>query len=540
MSVKVAADDMHELGTDRRAVLASALGWAAAMGVVRELAQFGATFVGEARADEPAASTPAEPPAKKPFSADEIKEMARKLAASDYSLTSVELPEPFNKLSYDQYRDIRFKPDQAIWRGQKLDTEIQLFPLGWLYDVPVEIWVVENGEARQLTADNHLFTLGPLVGKAAPDNAPFGFSGFRIHGPINRADYLDEYVVFQGASYLRAVGRGENYGASARGLAINTARAGGEEFPYFRGFWIEKPTPGQPGIVVHALLDSPSVAGAYRFIIQPGESTIMDVDVTLFTRKGIPHIGYAPLTSMYLFSPANLRRFNDFRPAVHDSDGLAVLNGGGERLWRPLINHKTLQISAFVDKDPKGFGLAQRKRNFHGYEDLEAHYEHRPTVWVEPKGAWGEGVIELIEIPVDVEIHDNIVVFWKPAKGLEGKTQYDFSYRLNWGEAVPAAWSGAWVDATRVGKAKEADKTLFVIDFTGPAVKDLRDMPVCDLTNSTGQVANVVVQKNPEVSGVRVSFELNPDGAELVELRCALKAGDQWISESWMYRWTKP
>ncbi len=537
MSVKVAANGMHDEEMDRRAVLESALGWAAMMGIVRSISQMG---TGVAWADEAASDGPPQAhAAKKPFSSDDIKDMARRLAAADFSPQTVELPEPFNKLSYDQYRDIRFKPDQAIWRGEKLDTEIQLFPLGWLYDRPVEIWLVENGEARKLNADSRLFTLGPLVGKG-PDEAPFGFSGFRIHGPINRADYLDEYAVFQGASYLRAVGRGENYGASARGLAINTARAGGEEFPYFRGFWIEKPTPGQPGIVVHALLDSVSVAGAYRFLIQLGESTVMDVDVTLFTRKNIPHIGYAPLTSMYLTSPANLRRLNDFRPGVHDSDGLAVLNGRGERLWRPLINHKTLQISAFVDKDPKGFGLAQRERDFHAYEDLEAHYERRPTVWVEPKGAWGEGVIELIEIPIDVEIHDNIVVFWKPAKALDAGAQYDFSYRLNWGETVPAAWSGAWVSSTRVGQAKTAVSTLFVIDFAGPAVKELRDMPVCDLTHNVGQTSNVVVQRNPEISGIRASFELNPDGAELVELRCALKAGDQWISESWMYRWTKP
>jgi len=538
--VKVAANGMQDQELDRRAVLGSALTWAAVMAAVRDVARFGLS--GEAWAAGSAAPSAGEtePPASsKPFSSDAIKEMARRLAAADFSQPTIELPAPFDKLSYDQYRDIRFKPEQAIWRGAKLDVEIQLFPLGWLYDMPVEIWLVENGEARKLTADSKLFTLGPLVGNG-PDNAPFGFSGFRIHGPINRADYLDEYVVFQGASYLRAVGRGENYGASARGLAINTARAGGEEFPYFRGFWIEKPTPAQAGIIVHAVLDSPSLAGAFRFLIEPGEATIMDVDVTLFTRKNIPHIGYAPLTSMYLTSPANLRRLNDFRPSVHDSDGLAVFNGSGERLWRPLINHKTLQISAFVDKDPKGFGLAQRQRDFHAYEDLEAHYERRPTVWVEPKGAWGEGVIELIEIPVDVEIHDNIVVFWKPAKGLEAGAQYDFSYRLNWGDAVPASWSGAWVAATRVGQAKTAGSTLFVIDFAGPAVKDLRDMPVCELTHNAGQTSNIVVQRNPEISGIRVSFELNPDGAELVELRCALKAGDQWISESWMYRWTKP
>lgn len=517
---------------DRRAVLGQALGCGAAIGLAREV------LAGQLALAQDAPASPPQPQSP-PFSANTVKEFARKLSGSDYVQPVLELPDQFKKLSYDQYRDIRFKADQAIWHSDKLDTEIQLFPLGWLYDSPVDIWIVESGQAAKLVADKRFFTLGPLVG-AGPDEAPFGFSGFRIHGPVNRADYLDEYVVFQGASYLRAVGRGENYGASARGLAINTARPGGEEFPFFRSFWIEKPTPMFPGVTVHALLDSPSVTGAYKFVIQSGESTTMDVEVTLYPRKGITHLGLAPLTSMFLLGPGSARHMWDFRPSVHDSDGLAVLNGSGERLWRPLINHKTLQISAFVDKNPKGFGLSQRQRNFHAYEDLEARYERRPAIWVEPRGSWGEGVIELIEIPVDVEIHDNIVAFWKPSKALEAGNVYDYAYRLCWGETVPVAWSGASVISTRLGAAKTAGSTLFVIDFAGPAVKDIRDLPVCDLSQSAGKTSNVVVQRNPEIPGVRVSFELNPDGAELVELRCALKSGDQWISESWLYRWTTP
>lgn len=520
-------------GVDRRTVFSQAFGCAAALALARNVA-----LMGEAFAQDAPAAPAATPPPAPPFSFATVKETARKLATSDFSKPVVELPEPFNKLGYDQYRDIRFKTDQAIWHGERLGVELQLFPMGWLYETPVDVWVVEEGTARRLKADNKLFTLGPLVG-AGPDDAPFGFSGFRIHGPLNRADYFDEYVVFQGASYLRAVGRGENYGASARGLAINTARPGGEEFPFFRAFWVERPKPLTHSVVVNALLDSPSVTGAYRFVIEPGQSTVMDVEATLYPRRSIPHLGLAPLTSMFLHGPGSARRIWDFRPSVHDSDGLALHNGGGERLWRPLINHKTLQVSAF-DKDPRGFGLAQRERRFEAFEDLEAKYERRPSVWVEPKGPWGEGVIELIEIPVDVEIHDNIVAFWKPTKPLEAGSAYEYAYRLTWGEEIPAAWSGAHVVSTRIGAAKTAGSTLFVIDFTGPSVKDLRDLPVCDLSQSAGKTSNIVVQRNPEISGVRVTFELNPDGADLVELRCVLKTGDQWISETWLYRWTTP
>ncbi len=511
---------------DRRTVLKTTCALAAAMGAAREIALTGAAFAA------PVGGTPQK------FTNETVKDLAKTLAAADFAKPALELPEPFNKLSYDQYRDIRFRPEQSVWRGDKLDAELQLFPMGWLYETPVEIWLVDNGEASALTADGRLFSLGPLIGKGA-DAAPYGFSGFRIHGPLNRADYLDEYVVFQGASYLRAVGRGQNYGVSARGLALNTARAGGEEFPVFRSFWIEKPKAASGEIVVHALLDSPSVTGAYRFAIQSGEATVMDIDASIYPRKKLAHVGIAPLTSMFLHGPSSARGAKDFRPSVHDSEGLAVLNGSGERLWRPLSNPKMLQTSAFLDKDPKGFGFAQRDRTFRSFEDLEAHYERRPTVWVEPKGAWGEGFIELIEIPVEDEIHDNIVAFWKPAKGLEPGGLYDFTYRLHWGEDVPAAWSGARVAKTRMGATKKDGISLFVIDFEGAAVKELRDLPVAELSVNPGSSANIVVQRNPEIAGVRVSFELNPGDAELVELRLSLKGGDQQISETWLYRWTK-
>ena len=517
---------MQEQQMDRREILRGAVALSSALALARGLAAGSISYADDA-ADV------------SPFPTDAVKALALKLSLADFVKPKVDLPEPFDKLGYDQYRDIRFKVDQSIWRGEKLDFELQLFPMGWLYDAPVEIWITDQGEAHRLKADGRLFTLGPLI--AAPtDAAPYGFSGLRIHSSINRADYRDEFVVFQGASYLRAVGRDENYGTSARGLAINTGRATGEEFPFFRSFWIEKPKAGADRITVHALLDSPSTTGAYRFIIQPGEATVMDVEMTLYPRKVLQHVGIGPLTSMFLLGPADQRHLPDFRPAVHDSSGLVMLNGAGERLWRPLTNPKMLQTSSFIDKDPKGFGLWQRERSFQAFEDLEAHYERRPTVWVEPRGGWGEGAIELLEIPVEDEIHDNIVCYWKPAKPLDAGGPHDFQYKLYWGDQVPAAWSGARVAKTRVGNSKKAGSLLFVIDFEGPAVKELRDLPVAEVSANPGKVANIVVQRNPSLPGIRVSFELNPNGADLVELRMVLKAADQLISENWLYRWTKP
>lgn len=516
---------------DRRTVLGQAMAAALAGSLARFVLQSDAALADEAPS--------AVPPPEMAFTPEFINSEAKRLSESPFLRPTMELPEPFNKLSYEQYRDIRFKSSEAIWKGQKLDFELQPFAMGWLYDMPVELWIVENGQATKLIADNRYFTFGPLIGDA-PAAAPFGFSGFRLHSPINRADYFDEYVVFQGASYLRAVGRGLGYGVSARGLAINTARPGGEEFPFFRGFWIEKPLPGATELVVHALLDSPSTTGAYRFAIKPGDATEMKVDVTLYPRKVIEHFGLAPLTSMFFHGPASPGRVRDYRPAVHDSEGLAIFTGSGERLWRPLINPKTLQTSAFLDKDPNGFGLWQRDRDFHSFEDLEAHYERRPTVWVEPKGAWGEGFVELIEIPVEDDIHDNVVAYWKPKAPLQPGAGFSYSYTLYWSVDVPASWAGARVAKTRIADGKNAETLLFVVDIVGDAVKDLRDLPVADVTANEGQISNVVVQRNAAISGLRVMFDLKPGNADVIELRLALKAGEQPLSETWLYRWTKP
>ncbi len=514
-------------GMSRRSALQSTLAWALAGGIpaINWLS------------DAAQAQGSAGPQDGEAFNTDFVKNAAYQLAQRSFARPQMELPEPFDKLTPEQYRDIRFRQEQAIWRGEKLDFELQLFALGYLYDTPVEIWIVEGQRARQLKADGTLFSIGPQISNA-PQAAPFGFSGFRIHGPINRSDVMNEYAVFQGATYFRAVGREQSYGLSARGLAINTAKPPGEEFPIFRAFWIEKPAAGAQAIIVHALLDSPSTTGAYRFSIQPGQATVMDVEATLYPRRDIPHLGLAPLTSMFLHGAAHRRNGADYRPAVHDSEGLAILNGNGERIWRPLTNPKLLQVSAFIDRDPKGFGLSQRDRSFSNFEDLDAHYETRPTVWVEPRGGWGDGYIELIEIPADEEIHDNIIAFWRPARTQESGKPYAFAYRLTWGDSVPVAWAGARVRKTRRGKGRKGS-VIFIVDFDGPALKDAAELPAADVTASAGTVSNVVLQRHPDIGGVRCTFELQPNSADLIELRLVLKNGERSVSESWLYRWTK-
>jgi len=502
-----------------------------------------ASLAGHALALKPAyagGTAAADPPGpgEESFASDHVRKLAEELAAREFVRPRVDLVEPFNALTPEQYRDIRFNPEAAVWRGEGVDYQVQLLPLGWLYDTPVEIWIVDGGKAKSLKADRSVFNFGPAIA-TVPDAAPFGFSGFRVSGLLNRAEALDDFLSFQGASYFKSIGRDQQYGLSARGLAVNTARPGGEEFPVFRAYWIERPKPGASEIVIHALLDSESVAGAYRFTVSPGASTVMDVTSVLFPRRSLAHVGLAPLTSMYFFSPSQRRFEGDYRQSVHNSEGLAVVNGRGERLWRPLSNPKMLQTSAFVDKDLKGFGLVQRERAFDRYEDLDARYDRRPTAWIEPSGSWGDGYVELIEIPITEEIHDNIVAYWKPAKALEPGRSYKFSYRIYWGGDVPVAWSGSWVNDTRVGIGRNPDDLIFVVDFVGPAVRDTADMPAAELFASTGSTSNLSVQRHPALRGIRVKFQLATGGTDLIELRLSLKLAGQPISESWLYRWTR-
>ena len=336
-----------------------------------------------------------------PFSHADVVDAARALSVQPYS-PPTPVPKSLGDLTYSIYRQIRFRKDRAIWGKTPSKFAIELFAPGFLYKQGIDVSIVENGAAFPARIDAEAFDVpSPEIGTAL---AALGkFAGFRLHYPLNRADYQDEFVVFQGASYFRAVSRNQNYGLSARGLAIDVAEASGEEFPGFRRFWIERPSARAQSIVVHALLDSPRVAGAYRFGIYPGSATAIDVKMTLFPRAPLSHVGLGALTSMFMFGPLDAPESSDYRPAVHDSLGLAIQTGGGERIWRPLGNPRRLQVSGFMDNNPRGFGLIQRDRRFDNFQDLEARYQTRPSAWVTPQGNWGPGQVVLVEIPSDSE-----------------------------------------------------------------------------------------------------------------------------------------
>jgi glucans biosynthesis protein len=511
----------------RRDLLSALTGLLAAAGVPRALAAEG---VEELRLGP-----------REPFSAAMVRDRARALASEAFGGDQA-LPEALAALEHEQYQSIRFRPEMALWHGLDVDVEAQFFHLGTRFRTPVHIYEVAEGVAREVLYQAQLFDFGDDLVLDLPKD--LGFAGFRLHYPLNRPDYLDELAVFLGASYFRALGRNQRYGISARGVAIDTGLPKAEEFPAFRRFWLERPAPDADQLVLHALLDGPSLAGAYVFRLRPGKTTVMDVEASLFAREAIELLGIAPLTSMFLFGPNDQRGIDDVRPSVHDSEGLQIWSSSGEWSWRPLVNPEQLRLSLFSDTDLKGFGLMQRTRDFAGYQDLDARYDLRPSLWVEPLAPWGNGHVRLIEIPSPQEVYDNIVAFWVPKQPVEPGSEWNFQYRLHWCTEPPVRPDLGEAVATRVGgvgaAGEETDRRKVVIDFVGGRLADIpASVPVEPVISVVaGEVIEPIARKNGVTGGWRVLFDLRPGGDGPVELRCVLRLADETLTETWVYQWT--
>ena len=479
------------------------------------------------------------------FSFQNVIDKAKQLSKMPYAVPDTIGSSELLNLSYDQYRDIRFVRKNGPWYNQKLPYEVQFFHLGSIFKIPVKINEVVNNVSKPINFSAKYFDYGNNKFNENDDEI-LGYAGFRIHSPLNTSAYYDELVTFLGASYFRGLAKGQKYGLSARGLAINTAEMIGEEFPIFKEFWLQKPKTKDKVITLYALLDSKSVSGAYRFEIIPGANTIMNIEAHLFPRENIQKIGIAPLTSMFLFGENNKNDFDDFRLEVHDSDGLLVHNGHGEWLWRPLDNSKKLRISSFVDNGLKGFGLLQRDRDLSNYQDFEANYQSRPSAWVEPLESWNDGYVQLVEIPSRQEIHDNIVAYWVPKTPIEAAKEYKFSYRLIWLNDVMKEEDIAYVSATRTGQGGISgtegisESRKFVIDFIGKNLgSDFSQKGITpNVSAISGKIINVSAIYNPITKGITVYADYAPH-SDNDEIRISLEQNGKTISEVWSYQWLK-
>lgn len=462
------------------------------------------------------------------FSAAALRQRAQRLSREPWRRPP-RAAGPAAGLSYDDYRRIGFRRDRWLWSDSDTRFAANFFPAAYASDEIVALHEVAAGQAVPLTFDPSLFDMPPALAAAGVNLT--GYSGFRLLSPINRPGVMDEIGAFQGASYFRSLGQNQFYGISARGLSIGTGDDG-EEFPDFIGWWLERPAAGATHVVVHGLLDSPSCTGAYRFTVTPGVNTVFDIEATIFPRKTVDKAGVAPASSMFLFDmaePGGTRgQARDYRTGVHDSDGLAMWTGDGGRLWRPLSNPKSLRFSQFPDANPRGFGLMQRKRDFESYGDLEARYDLRPSLWVEPLNAFGTGAVSLLEIPTRIETDDNIACFWRPSAPWAAGAEVRLAYRLHFG-VEPFASPLARVARTRIGR--DGGRVLVAVDFEGGGA----DPSAAILAETTaGKVpwSNVIAHAQPGV--VRASFGLEPNGPADLSLTLMGQSGP--VSETWTTR----
>jgi glucans biosynthesis protein len=480
------------------------------------------------------------------FGYEDVVRRARELASAPYDATPPRLPEELEKLDFDAWRDIRFRSDKALLASTGGPFRLQLFMLGHLFRRPVTVNTIRDGIATPIPFSPNLFDFGRTkLEKPLPVN--LGFAGFRLHYPLNDPRVFDEVIAFLGASYFRFLGRRQRYGLSSRGLAINAGTAN-EEFPFFREFWVEAPGPNADRATIYALLDGETATGAYRLDLYPGKESVLDVQVALFARRSGAKIGFAPLTSMFFIGKNDHRFHDDFRPQLHDSEGLLVNSGTGEWLWRPLRNPAQMETTAFLDRNIKGFGLIQRDRNFEHYQDLDLAYETRPSYWVEPHEDWGEGRVELVELPTPDETNDNIVAYWVPKDPLEPGKQVNFGYRitasLNLARLSPnaRAINTFQTNPRALGSSepREANARRFIIDFAGGDLGYfLHDPGLVEVVPSTSQgriirssaVANVVTQ------GIRAIIDVQVDAGQIADLRAFLRASDRALTETWTFPW---
>ena len=491
--------------------------------------------------------------AGEPFSFEALIRRARELAGREYVAPPRPMRDVVEQIDYEAHGQIKFRTEDAPYADRDGAYPVTFFHVGRYFGRPVRIHLVENGRAREVAYRPELFDMpSDSPARALPPDT--GFAGFRFQEWNSADDWrTQDWVAFLGASYLRAIGGLGQYGLSARGIAVDAAVPDkDEEFPDFIEFYIEGADRPEAAVVVHALLDGPSVTGAFRFSMVRGldrtKGVVMDVDCSLYLRRDVDRLGLVPLTSMFWYGEYGGHQLNDWRPEVHDSDGLAIWMANGERIWRPLNNPPATTVSAFAGASPRGFGLMQRDRDFNNYQD-GVRYDRRPSLWVEPLKPLGEGAVELLEIPTDDEIHDNIGAFWVPAEPAKAGNAYELSYRLHWVNEEPyPADNIAQTIATRVGRGGEPGKPRpanvyrFAVEFDRPEV--MRRIPYgvfpdVVVSTSVGEVLRTFAEPVPDGNVWRAVFDVEIEPNSVAEMRLYLALNGEPLTETWLYQFQR-
>lgn len=490
-----------------------------------------------------AVSAVASEPDSEAFGLGEVAKKARELSREDWQKPPG-IPDFLRDMDYSRYQEIRFRDDRNLWRDTDSHFQVMMTPAGKYFTHAVTLNEIRDGQVEPIPFARDLFTY-PSEEFAKRIPADLGFAGFRLTYPLEGEDINNQFLAFAGASYFRGVGRDDGFGLSARGVAIDTGQPNGEEFPSFTEFWLEQPAADDDQVVVYALLDGPSLTGAYRFTVRPGDHLEMDVEARLFFRKKVELPGYAPLTSMFYYGENTLRPHGEWRPQTHDSDGLLVVDGNaGEWLWRPLINPDSLRISYLRADNPRGFGLIQRDRDFSDFQDLEARYERRPSAWVKPRGDWGEGSVVLVEIPTRSEVNDNIVAFWSPADSPEPGKPVELAYTLRFGppgisgQPTGVAMNTFIGDGNRIGGGDQEGAYRVLVDFAGGPLDETD--PGADVVShvSGGEEVEVLehfVEYVKPNGQWRLSMLVRPKPEQPMALRAYLSLDEKPLTETWTY-----
>ncbi len=518
-------DDAEPVAPTRRAVLAAAVGSAAGF------------LPGGARAADPEGA-PRLPGPGEAFEANTLTDHARARAAAPYAAPKTDDPPGVLKdLDRERYAAIRAAPGRAIWAGEALDYELEPLLRGSIHANSVPLYLIENGLVRPVAYDRTRFSAGGVELPELPAGA--AYSGFRLRARFGEGGALSDFALFQDASFFRLVAQGQDFGITARALALRPADSRGEEFPLFRALFVERPSPGKP-IVVHALLESESAAAAVRLTLAPGrETSVAEIEASVFARADLDHIGLGGMQGSYLFGGLDRRRVDDLRAGVFSTQGLAIRTGADEPIWRPVHNPDALQVSAFVDRAPKGFGLMQRARAYAEIQDDVRHWERRPSLWLEPLGDWGEGAVTLLEIPSDSELNENVLAYWRPTSVLARGAELRFACRQHWSWALPDSLAPdlARASDSRGGRGSSGNRRLFAVEFSGQSLSLPGTLDVA-LSAAPGTITRQARFNDPERKTLRVLFELDPGNERASELRLALLRGQARASETWLYRWT--